>query len=115
VGKFEFADLLLTVDDALYFQPTKSFPSIAKTVLHISDAQQIWLLRMQGISLSTWPSANFAGSKKDTITALVQIIQNLVEFIKSQGESFLTSTYSYVNLKGDSFADPVETYIISHC
>ena len=114
----KFADLLLTVDDALYFQPTKSsFPSIAKTVLHVSDSQQIWLQRMQGISLSTWPSANFTGTKKDAISGLVQSSKNLVEFIKSKDESFLASTYSYLSLKGDSFADPVEHtlfHIVNH-
>lgn len=114
----KFADLLLAVDDILYFQPTKSsFPSLAKTVLHISDSQQIWLKRMQGVSFTTWPSSTFNGTKKDALSGLVQSSKNLVEFIKSKEESFLTSTYSYQNLKGDPFAGPIEHtlfHIVNH-
>ncbi len=114
----KFTDLLLTVDDIVYFQSIKSsFPSIAKTVLHISDSQQIWLKRMQGVSVTSWPSSTFDGTKKDALSGLVQSSKNLVEFIKSKDESFLTSSYSYRSLKGDSFTDPVEHtlfHIVNH-
>ena len=42
-----------------------SYSTIRKTIYHIWDAQVIWLSRLQGISLNTWPSGdygdNFAG------------------------------------------------------
>lgn len=114
----KFADLLLTVDDTSYFQVMKSsFPSLAKTVLHIADSQQIWLRRMQGESLTTWPSANFQGTKGDSLSSLIRSSKDLVAFITSKEESFLSTPYTYTNLKGEPCTDPVEDtlfHIVNH-
>ena len=68
------ADVLREVEDQIFFQDNKSsFPSIAKTVLHIWDAQHIWVKRMQGTNQSTWPSANFKGSKDDSLNGLIAV------------------------------------------
>jgi uncharacterized damage-inducible protein DinB len=112
------ADLLLAIDDNLYFQVMKSsFPSLAKTVLHIADSQQIWLRRMQGENITAWPSANFQGTKRDSLLSLIQSSKDLVTFITSKDESFLSTPYSYKNLKGEPCTDPVEDtlfHIVNH-
>ena len=114
----KFADLLLTVDDVLYHQPNKcSFPSIAKTVLHINDAQLVWLSRLKGQGLSSWPSENFRGGKSDALAWLVESWKELTSFITSKGEAFLQTRYAYKSMKGDPFEDPVEDtlfHIVNH-
>ena len=114
----KFADLLLTVDDDLFFRSNKSsFPSIAKTVLHINDAQLVWLSRLKGQGLSSWPSENFQGNKADALAWLVQSSKDLTSFISSKGGSFLQTKYAYKNMKGDLFEDPVEDtlfHIVNH-
>src|ERR1700741_4923131 len=78
-------DVLRSVDDHIFFQDNKSsFPSIAKTVLHIWDAQHIWLTRMQGGSMSKWPSASFKGSKEDSLNGLVESSSELSAFLLSK-------------------------------
>ena len=52
--------LQLLPNDIVDAQVNNSFTSIRKTIYHIWDAQVIWLSRMQGISLSTWPSAEYS-------------------------------------------------------
>jgi len=44
-----------------------SFPSVKMTLLHIWDAEVIWLKRLQGESLDYWPSYNFEGKKADIV------------------------------------------------
>ncbi len=111
------ADALRTIDDSLYFRETgSSFSSISKTVLHVWGAQFIWLTRMQGESLSTWPSAGVT-DKEESLDGLVTSSADLVSFAGSKDESFLRSTYAYKSMKGEPFADPYEDtlfHIVNH-
>lgn len=111
------ADILRTIDDKIYFQENNSsFSSIAKTVLHMWGAEFTWLTRMQGESLSAWPSANVTDKTK-ALDGLISSSSNLVSFIQSKDESFLKSTYSYKNMKGEPFVDPFEDtlfHVVNH-
>lgn len=111
------ADVLRTIDDKIYFQENNSsFSSIAKTVPHIWGAEFIWLTRMQGESLSAWPSANVT-DKTEALDGLIKSSSNLVSFIQSKDESFLKSTYAYKNMKGEPFVDPFEDtlfHVVNH-
>jgi uncharacterized damage-inducible protein DinB len=101
----------------LYAEVKSSFPSIAKTLLHLWDAEVIWLKRMQGISLTSWPSQNFSGTKDDLITGVVNSSKELLNFIELKGTDFLPSKISYKNMKGDSFEDVIENilyHIVNH-
>jgi uncharacterized damage-inducible protein DinB len=50
----KFVEILKTVDENIFEQEViSSFPSLRKTVLHIWDAEFIWLKRIEGVSL-TW-------------------------------------------------------------
>lgn len=112
------ADVLRTVDDTIYFQENKSsFPSIAKTVLHIWGAQYIWLKRLQGESLSTWPAPEFKDNKNESLNGLIQSSNEIVTFAASKDELFLTSMYAYKNMKGEPFEDPYEDtlfHVVNH-
>jgi len=113
----QLADVLRSVDDAIYFAENKSsFSSIANTVLHTWGAQFIWLKRMQGESLGAFPHI---GVKDKTVAldGLVKSSEEIQQFVASKDEAFLTSTYAYKNLKGDPFEDSYEEtlfHVVNH-
>ena len=114
----KFAAVLSELDDKIYFQDNKSsFHSIAKTVLHIWGAQVIWLNRMHGLSLTAWPAADFQDNKVESLKSLAQSSDDLMQYVSSKNESFLSSTYAYKNMKGDPFEDRYEDtlfHIVNH-
>lgn len=114
----KIADVLREVDDTIFFQDNKSsFPSIAKTVLHIWDAQHIWVKRMQGSSVSKWPSASFKGSKDDSLNGLIESSSELSSFLNSKPKTFLSTSYPYKNMKGEPFENTYEDtlfHVVNH-
>jgi uncharacterized damage-inducible protein DinB len=112
------AETLQSVDEKILHTEVKSsFSSIAKTLLHIWDAEMIWLKRMQGASPTSWPSQNFSGTKEDILQGVINSSKELLNFIESKGEDFPQSKISYKNMKGDSFEDVAENilyHIVNH-
>jgi uncharacterized damage-inducible protein DinB len=105
---------LKTLDESIIHREVKSsFPSIHKTIMHIWDAQIVWLKRFQGTSLSDWPSKEFKGTTSDLLNGLVQSSRDIQQFIAGKGETFVNSKLKYKNLKGDSFEDPID-YLLHH-
>ncbi|HEY3405686.1 MAG TPA: DinB family protein [Ohtaekwangia sp.] len=102
------ANVLKEVDDEIYFRENKSsFPSIAKTILHMHGAQAVWLKRLQGESLTAFPAAEFERDKIKTLDLFIKYSKDLENFIASKDDAYLVSEYSYRNMKGDPFTDPV--------
>ena len=114
----QLVNTLKETADEIYFHENKSsFPSIAKTVAHMFGAQNIWLKRLQGNTQNTWPSSEFEKDKSGALNGLVQTSSELQLFIGSKGDDFLGSEYSYTNMKGEPFRDPVEDtlfHIVNH-
>ena len=55
-------DFILKAGDAVADAEQKaSFTSARKTLLHVWDGQVIWLNRLNGMSLSSFPSKDFKG------------------------------------------------------
>jgi uncharacterized damage-inducible protein DinB len=111
-------EVLRQVSDQIYFRENKSsFPSIAKTVLHMWGAQNIWLRRLKGESLTTWPHEPNQDSKEGQLNGLVQSAQNILDLVTSKDDAFLNSLYSYTNMKGEPFRDSVEDtlfHVVNH-
>ena len=112
------AEIVCTVDDQLFYEESKSsFASIAKTLLHIWDAETVWMLRMKGTSVKAMPSVNFSGARMELLEAFINSSLELVAFVESQGDGFLQHKYSYKSLKGDLFEDSVEDtlfHVVNH-
>lgn len=110
--------LLMVQDDALLTAEKKSsFASITKTVLHLWDAETIWLTRLKGGSLADWPSKNFAGGKSEMLAGWVNTSTELLQFVKDKGEAFQQHTIVYKNMKGDSYENSVEEilyHLVNH-
>jgi uncharacterized damage-inducible protein DinB len=109
---------LRTLDESLLHEKTNSsFPSIAKTLLHMWDAEIVWLKRFQGVSLTDWPSKDFNGTASDIFDGILKSTRDIQTFVASRGEGFIRGTIRYRNLKGNEFEDPVEPllyHIVNH-
>ena len=110
---------LLMGHDESILDPEKksSFPSISKTVLHLWDAELIWLTRLRGESLSDWPSKKFTGGKSEMLKGLVNTSTELLHFIKGKGDAFLLEKIIYKNMKGDVNENPAEEilfHLVNH-
>jgi uncharacterized damage-inducible protein DinB len=112
------AETLAPVSEALFGQViVSSFPSLKKTVLHIWDAEQIWLNRLKGVSLAAFPSESFRGDKEAVIGGMLKTSAELSEFVAGQPKEFLRSTIRYTNLKGEPFENVAEDllyHVVNH-
>lgn len=90
-----------------------SFNSVFKTILHIWDAEYIWLKRMQGNSINDWPSKMLS---KDGFSSNLFLSNsaNFNDFVQASDDSFFEQMCSYTNLKNEKFLTAYST-IIMHC
>lgn len=91
-----------------------SFPSIKRTLLHIWDAEAIWLNRLQGESLLMWPSDQFMGTKEELFEGLLANSCNLTEYTGQQSDSYFEEDCAYKNTKGQPFKEQ-RGFMIHHC
>jgi len=104
-------------EEAFYRENNGSFPSLAKTTLHIWGAQYIWYRRMQGESLRQAPMVAQPPAKAELLDGLLQSSADFVTFVKSKDAHFLSSRYQYTNMRGDHFEDAYEEtlfHIVNH-
>ena len=110
--------LLMAQDDAvLNAEQKSSFPSLTKTVLHLWDAEIIWLTRLKGGYLSDWPSKSFTGGKTDMLHGLIATSTELLQFVKEKDESFLQGKLVYKNMKGEAYENTPEEilfHLVNH-
>lgn len=110
--------MLEPVSEDLIFREIKSsFPSIAKTMLHINDAEKLWMMRMKGVSLRTFPSAEFKGGKTPLLEMFCSASEELIKFINEKDPSFLNTSYNYKTIKGEPFTNTVEDtlfHVVNH-
>lgn len=73
-----------------------SFPTIRKTLYHIWDAEIVWIKRLHGQNIGTWPpSADFKGNLKE---AMVEILNNsrlFYPFIEKKTDLEISNSLSY--------------------
>ena len=94
-------------DEQIHREISSSFPSVMKTVLHIWDAQYLWLKRMEGISLSVFPSKDFKGTTQDALNGLMETSIRWVEVVNNCSEDFLNSELTYKTVAGAEFKNKV--------
>lgn len=90
-----------------------SFNSVFKTVLHIWDAEYIWLQRMQGNSIKDWPSKMMDKNGFSTNLFLANSA-NFNDFVQHASDSLFEQMCTYTNLKGENFSTPYGT-VVMHC
>jgi uncharacterized damage-inducible protein DinB len=110
--------LLMAQDESkLNAEQKSSFPSIAKTIFHIWDAEVIWLTRLKGGSLADWPSKKFTGSKADMLQGFIKTSTELLNFVKEKEACFVDEIIVYKSMKGDAYENSVEEilfHLVNH-
>lgn len=91
-----------------------SFPSIKQTLIHIWDAQTIWLKRLKNETVTDWPGKNFSGTKSDLLNGFLNSSEKLYEFVYGLIDKDEYRIINYLNLKGEKFSTSVSDIII-HC
>jgi len=110
--------LLMAQDDkVLYAEQKSSFTSLAKTVLHLWDAEMVWFSRVQGNSPSEWPSKKFSGGKPEMLKGWINTSTDLLQWVKEKNVEFLREPISYKSMKGDKYENTMEEilfHLINH-
>ncbi|MBA3901260.1 MAG: DinB family protein, partial [Bacteroidetes bacterium] len=91
---------------------SSSFRSIQKTILHIWDAELIWVSRLKGKSMDFWPSQQL--DKKTSINGLLDVSQDWVEFVQTKENNYFNQECFYKSIAGKEFSEKIHT-IIMHC
>ena len=111
-------EILSNVDETVLETEVKSsFPTIKKTLLHIWDAQLLWLTRLKGGKTPIWPSTEFTGGKEELLKGLVQSAQDLADFVATKDRVFLDSSITYHNMKLIEYTNGTEEilfHIVNH-
>lgn len=84
-----------------------SFNSLRRTVLHLWDAEQLWLKRIEGESPLGWPSAGFTGDGAALLNGWSATTQRLVDFVQGKEEDALAVIITYQNTHGDTYRQPI--------
>ena len=77
-----------------------SFPSIKQTLLHLWDAQLIWIRRLEGISPTSFPSQNFSGTRQDIIEGIISTSNKLKDLADNLDEELFHHVRKYSTLRG---------------
>lgn len=110
----KICDFVLTLsNEQLEKEIISSFPSVKATLLHVWDAQQIWLHRLQGTTMTDVPSKMFKGTADELSEGILKTSQELIDFVESCGDNFLLSPLDYKNRAGQEFRNRIGD-IIQH-
>jgi uncharacterized damage-inducible protein DinB len=108
----KLSEIIENADESIIKMETpSSFPTIEKTILHIWDAELVWFKRLQGESLTEWPSKRFDGDRETLIAGWVDNCVAFRDFIQSKDESYLQTTIEYKNMAGKAYSNTVEEII----
>jgi len=114
----KLSEILENVDESiLKIETPSSFPTIEKTILHIWDAELVWFKRLQGESLTDWPSKSFEGDRETLIAGWIDNCIALKEYVESKGEDYLSTTISYKTMSGKPYSNTVEEmlfHVVNH-
>lgn len=114
----KLAEFIAKADENVFDTEVKSsFPSLKKTVLHIWDAEYIWLRRLQGESLKEYPSKNFTGNRAEALKGFTDNSKALLDYVAAQPAEYGNTSITFKNLKGDEFTNTVEEilmHVVNH-
>lgn len=95
--------LSLLPEDALNREQKSSFPTVIATILHLYDAETVWLNRLGGVSLTGWPSKDFNGSAEDALRLLEKSSFEIAEYSVSVTKEKLHEECLFRSLDGKEY------------
>jgi uncharacterized damage-inducible protein DinB len=103
------------VDEAEIVANKKAeYQTIKKVILHIADAEQTWLARLNGKNIPHMHNLDASRSFADICTTIRNNSADFIDFISGQNDQFFLTGTEYVNLKGKTFSQN-NSEIILHC
>ncbi|MGL4597159.1 MAG: DinB family protein [Bacteroidia bacterium] len=96
----------------LDFNLHSSFPTIRKTAIHIWDAETIWLNRLQGHSLTEFPSKHYPSDVDPT--RFIETSEAFEAFVTQWSDADLDEICAYTNIAGTAFQS-TRREIVMHC
>lgn len=100
-------------EDRCMLKQESSFGTVKETLIHIRDAQYIWLGRLQGHSPDAWPGNGFSGTSLQAAADLVESSVQWESFVGGIHVERLGETVSYKNIRGQEFSNTIGQ-IIAH-
>lgn len=91
-----------------------SFPSVKLTLLHIWDAEMIWLDRLQDKRRKGFPSENFNGSINEVINGWLACSQRFCDFLEQSSASFFEERKRFNTFDGTAWTQTA-WQMIQHC
>jgi uncharacterized damage-inducible protein DinB len=91
-----------------------SFPSVRKTILHIWDAEVIWLKRLRGEKIEDFPSRNFSGDFKEVLAGWLANSKDFLHFVEGLSEAELEAEHSFQTISGGANSHRASE-MIHHC
>ncbi|MEO6884457.1 MAG: DinB family protein [Bacteroidia bacterium] len=96
----------------LNVESKSSFPTLKKTFFHLWDAEYVWLNRMNGEPITSWPSTKY--QQDVPLNKCLETSKNLIEFVTANNEELLNASCTYKNMQQDEFSQSYAD-IIMHC
>ena len=114
----KLSNYILELDEELIDKEAhSSFPSLKQTILHISDAELIWLNRLKGKSMSQWPSEAFQGPKEVLIHQWLTPSLSWKKHVAELDDESILQSFTYQNTKGTEFSNQIAdaiTQVMNH-
>jgi uncharacterized damage-inducible protein DinB len=100
--------------EQLTIEIESSFKGIFPTLFHIWNAENIWLERIKGITINSWPNRDV--NNPSNLTDFINTSELFLNFLeeKSLDKDFPFVEIFYANLKGDLLQNTVYE-IVFHC
>ena len=86
--------------EILHTEVPGSFPSLSKTLVHISDAQDIWYRRLHGESPTAFLSSTWSGEPDELYSGLIDSSEAFVKLTSNMSPSDLAEVIDYKTMAG---------------
>ncbi|MBL7952979.1 MAG: hypothetical protein JNM62_14820 [Flavobacteriales bacterium] len=96
-------------DEMLDRNVLSSFPSLRSTVLHMRDAENAWMHRLEGITPVPWPAEEDA-----SIHTLIEYSTRLRDLVLARSEEWMHGQVTYHDLRGNQHEQP-RWQMLLHC
>lgn len=82
-----------------------SYPSIRTTINHIRSAEHIWLCRLQGKPITSWPKYDQHEYTNNLADAWLQGSRDILAFVEQLTDEQFTQEYEYKDMSGNTHTD----------
>ncbi len=111
----KMCNYLSGVEEAEIVENKKAeYETIKKVILHIADAEQTWLARLNQNNIPHMHNLDAARSFSDICNTIKNNSADFIDFISGKDDQFFLSETEYINLKGKTFSQN-NAEIILHC